>query len=139
MRQCYALFHVHLLIGGLLSSLAAGARVVCTPGFDALRWVRWLQEYRASWSTAVPSMYQALLRRQKWGTAATFWQLRFLRSSSATLHEPVWRQLESLFECPVLNAYGMTEAAHQITSNLLPPRKYKIGTVKLQRFCKKRL
>src|SRR5262249_18445152 len=49
--------------------------------------------------------------------------------SSAPLHPQVWQQLESTFECPVLNAYGMTEGSHQITTNLLPPRKRKIGSV----------
>jgi acyl-CoA synthetase (AMP-forming)/AMP-acid ligase II len=123
------LFHVHGLIGGLLASLVSGAQVVCTPGFDALRWPRWLQEHRSSWMTAVPTMYQALLRRQKHASALAQSGLRFLRSSSAPLHPQVLVKLESLFECPVLNAYGMTEGAHQITTNLVAPQKRKIGSV----------
>jgi acyl-CoA synthetase (AMP-forming)/AMP-acid ligase II len=52
------LFHIHGLIAAVLTSLAAGASVFCTPGFDALRFFRWLEEAKPTWYTAVPTMHQ---------------------------------------------------------------------------------
>src|SRR3546814_10843653 len=75
-------------------------------------------------------MHQAILARadrNKESVAQA--KLRFIRSSSASLPPPVMRELEALFGCPVIEAYGMTEAAHQMTSNPLPPRARKPGTV----------
>lgn len=121
------LFHIHGLIGGLLSSILAGASVYCTPGFSAHRFMRWLRDSEATWYTAVPAMHQMILTRVDDG--AKQMPLRFIRSSSAHLHSKIWKQLEDRFECPVLNAYGMTEASHQVTSNPLPPGVRKLGTV----------
>ena len=56
-------------------------------------------------------------------------RLRFIRSSSASLPPQVMAELEATFRCPVIEAYGMTEAAHQMTTNPLPPRARKPGTV----------
>lgn len=114
------LFHIHGLIAAVLSSVAAGGSVCCTPGFDALRFYRWLEEERPSWYTAVPTMHQAILGRAE-RNAGTIAQagLRFIRSSSASLPGPVMRQMETVFGCPVVEAYGMTEAAHQMASNPL--------------------
>lgn len=114
------LFHIHGLIAAVLSSVAAGGAVCCTPGFDALRFYRWLEEERPSWYTAVPTMHQAILARAE-RNAETIAKvpLRFIRSSSASLPGPVMRQMEAVFGCPVVEAYGMTEAAHQMASNPL--------------------
>ncbi len=124
------LFHIHGLVAALLSSLAAGGSVFLTPGFNALRLLAWITEARPSWTTAVPTMYQAILgragRRAEDFAAAG---LRFLRSSSASLPPQVMAELEGLFGCPVIESYGMTEAAHQMTSNPLPPAPRKPGSV----------
>lgn len=119
------LFHIHGLIAAVLSSLAAGGAVCCTPGFDALRFYRWLEEERPSWYTAVPTMHQAILGRAE-RNAETIGRvpLRFIRSSSASLPGPVMQQMEAAFGCPLVESYGMTEAAHQMASNPLHgPRK----------------
>jgi acyl-CoA synthetase (AMP-forming)/AMP-acid ligase II len=55
--------------------------------------------------------------------------LRFIRSSSSALPVPVIAELEAAFGAPVIEAYGMTEAAHQMASNPLPPARRKPGTV----------
>ncbi len=124
------LFHIHGLVAALLSSLAAGGSVFLSPGFNALRLLAWIAEARPSWTTAVPTMYQAILgrasRRAEDFAAAG---LRFLRSSSASLPPQVMAELEGLFGCPVIESYGMTEAAHQMTSNPLPPAPRKPGSV----------
>jgi acyl-CoA synthetase (AMP-forming)/AMP-acid ligase II len=124
------LFHIHGLIAAVLSSLAAGASVFCTPGFDALRFFRWLEEAKPTWYTAVPTMHQAILARAARNPdAVAASRLRFIRSSSASLPPQVMLELEAAFSCPVLESYGMTEAAHQMASNPLPPHARKPGSV----------
>ncbi len=126
------LFHIHGLIAAVLSSIGAGARVTCAPGFNALRFFAWMEEARPTWYTAVPTMHQAILARA--GRNAGIIEanpLRFIRSSSSSLPPQVMAELEQVFGAPVIEAYGMTEAAHQMASNPLPPRARKPGTVGL--------
>jgi acyl-CoA synthetase (AMP-forming)/AMP-acid ligase II len=119
------LFHIHGLIAAVLSSLGAGGTVVCTPGFDALRFFRWMDEEKPSWFTAVPTMHQAILSRaERNAEIIKRVPLRFIRSSSASLPGPVMEQIEAVFGCPLVESYGMTEASHQMCSNPLEgPRK----------------
>ena len=44
-----------------------------------------------------------------------------MRSCSSALSPALLGRLEELYQAPVLEAYGMTEASHQMTSNPLPP------------------
>ena len=126
------LFHIHGLVGAVLSSLGAGASVHCTPGFNALRFFAWMEQVRPTWYSAVPSMHQAILSRAGRGanreTIAEV-PLRLIRSSSSSLPPQVMAELEAAFGAPVIESYGMTEAAHQMTSNPLPPAPRKPGTV----------
>jgi acyl-CoA synthetase (AMP-forming)/AMP-acid ligase II len=115
------LFHVHGLVAGLLASVAAGATVCLAPGFKATAFFSWLDSSQATWYTAVPTMHQAILARARHNRdALERHRLRFIRSCSSTLYSSVWEELQSVFDVPVLNAYGMTEAAHQISS-VRPP------------------
>ncbi len=124
------LFHVHGLVACLLASLAAGGSVFCAPGFDALRFFRWMDAWVPTWYSAVPSMHQAILARapRNRRTVARA-RLRFVRSSSAPLPAAVARELEETFSAPVVESYAMTEAAHQMTSTPLPPGRRKPGSV----------
>ena len=124
------LFHIHGLIAAVLATVAAGGSVVCAPGFNALRFFAWLGAARPSWYSAVPTMHQAILTRAARNAAALDdARLRFIRSSSASLPPSVMADLEAAFGAPVIESYGMTEAAHQMTSNPLPPRPRKPGSV----------
>lgn len=124
------LFHIHGLIAATLSSLAAGGSVFCTPGFNALRFFAWLDEAHPTWYTAVPTMHQAILARADRNQEIIARNpLRFIRSSSASLPPQVMAALEATFNAPVIESYGMTEAAHQMASNPLPPRPRKPGSV----------
>jgi len=124
------LFHIHGLIAGLLAPLSAGSSVCCTPGFNALRFFAWMQEAKPTWYTAVPTMHQAILGRAAGNKAIIADNpLRFVRSSSSSMPPQVIAEVEATFGCPVVEAYGMTEAAHQMASNPLPPAKRKPGTV----------
>ncbi|MDH5281717.1 MAG: non-ribosomal peptide synthetase, partial [Thermoleophilia bacterium] len=124
------LFHIHGLVAALLASLSAGASVACAPGFHPLRFFERLSEHEPTWYTAVPTMHQAVLERasDEPGLVRGH-RLRFVRSSSASLPIPVLEGLERVFDVPVIEAYGMTEAAHQIASNPLPPDLRKPGSV----------
>jgi acyl-CoA synthetase (AMP-forming)/AMP-acid ligase II len=124
------LFHIHGLIAATLASLGAGGSVFCTPGFNAFRFFSWFESARPSWVTAVPTMYQALLpyaERNRESVARG--RLRLLRSSSASMPPQVMAALERAFGVPVIESYGMTEAAHQMTSNPLPPAPRYPGSV----------
>ncbi|AKU99400.1 O-succinylbenzoic acid--CoA ligase [Labilithrix luteola] len=126
------LFHIHGLIAAVLATLSAGASVSCTPGFDALKFFGWLESVGPTWYTAVPTMHQAILARAARNVAiAKNARLRFIRSSSASLPPQVMKELEDTFGAPVIEAYGMSEAAHQMASNPLPPRARKAGSVGL--------
>jgi acyl-CoA synthetase (AMP-forming)/AMP-acid ligase II len=120
------LFHIHGIMAGLLAPLGAGGSAICTPGFDAFKFHRWLVELRPTYYTAVPTMHQMVLARSP-GRRDT--SLRFVRSSSAALPRPVFDGLSDLFGVPVVEAYGMTEATHQMTCNPLPPGVVKPGSV----------
>jgi acyl-CoA synthetase (AMP-forming)/AMP-acid ligase II len=124
------LFHIHGLIAAVLSSLGAGGAVFCAPGFNALRFFALLGDAQPTWYTAVPTMHQAILARaERNRDAIAASPLRLIRSSSASLPPQVMRALEDTFSVPVIESYGMTEAAHQMASNPLPPRPRKPGTV----------
>jgi len=120
------LFHIHGIMAGLLAPLSAGGSVVCTQGFDAFKFHRWVDTLEPTYYTAVPTMHQMVLARAPEPRPTT---LRFVRSSSASLPLPVLEDLQGLFGVPVVEAYGMTEACHQMTSNPLPPATAKSGSV----------
>ncbi|HEY2850599.1 MAG TPA: AMP-binding protein, partial [Gemmatimonadaceae bacterium] len=120
------------LMAALSAPLSAGGTVCCTPGFNALKFFAWLGEAKPTWYTAVPTMHQALLlRAPKNPEIVAASRLRFIRSSSSAMPPTVLAELERVFRAPLVEAYGMTEASHQMASNPLPPRARKPGTVGL--------
>ncbi len=124
------LFHIHGLIAGVLAPLAAGSQVFCTPGFNALKFFGWMDEAKPTWFTAVPTMHQTILSRAgKNAEVIKRHPLRFLRSSSSSMPPQVIAEVETVFGAPLIESYGMTEAAHQMASNPLPPAVRKPGSV----------
>ena len=124
------LFHIHGLMGAVISSMAAGAGVICTPGFDAMKFFGWLDAFKPTWYTAVPTMHQVILGRAlRNRDSVDRSNLRLIRSSSASLPPQVMKELENVFHAPVIESYGMSEAAHQMASNPLPPAARKPGSV----------
>jgi acyl-CoA synthetase (AMP-forming)/AMP-acid ligase II len=110
--------------------MGKGASVCCSTGFNALSFMELAIAEQISWYSGVPTMHQAILLRatRNRGQAQAL-GLRFIRSSSASLPPAVFEELISVFECPVIEAYGMTEAAHQMTSNPLGAGCQKAGFV----------
>ena len=124
------LFHIHGLIAVLSASAKVGASVCASNGFNALKFLDLAETQNISWYSGVPTMHQAiLLRAQKNSDKAKKLNLRFIRSSSASLPPAIFKQLNDIFQTPVIEAYGMTEATHQMTSNPLPPAIQKPGLV----------
>ena len=124
------LFHIHGLMAAVLATLGTGASVFAAPGFDALKFFSWLDQANPTWYSAVPTMHQAILTRAKRNQEIIERaRLRFIRSSSSPLPPQVLGELEQTFDVPVVEAYAMTEAAHQMTCNQLPPGQRKPGTV----------
>ena len=122
------LFHGHGLIGVALATLASGGAVIVPPRFSASQFWESFREHRATWYSAVPTIHQILLERAD-ADGAPHSGARFIRSCSAALAPAVASKLEQRFDAPVIEAYGLTEASHQVASNPLPPRPRKRNTV----------
>jgi len=123
------LFHVHGLLASTLATLLSGGAVAVPERFNPLSFWRTVRDSNATWYSAVPTIHQLILARSASGQPPDTRRLRFVRSCSAPLAVETARKLEALFEAPVLEAYGMTEASHQMASNPLPPKARKFGTV----------
>ena len=122
------LFHVHGLIGVSLATLSTGGSLVVPPRFSASRFWEQQEVSGATWYSAVPTIHQILLARS-YDEGPPSGVFRFIRSCSSALAPAVFKHLEARFGAPVLEAYGMTEASHQMSSNLLPPGERMPGTV----------
>jgi oxalate---CoA ligase len=118
------LFHIHGLVGCLLATIVAGGSVICAPGFVADRFLDWLIQLQPTWYSAVPTLHQAILeqitQRDDWQSGHS---LRLIRSSSSALPPQVMAAMVAAFQVPIVEAYGMTEAAHQMTCNPLDHQK----------------
>lgn len=124
------LFHIHGLIAGTLAPLSAGGRICCTPGHSPSKFFGWMKEADPTWYTAVPTMHQDILGKAKEHPEIVKGnKLRFIRSSSSSLPPQVMKEMEDLWGAPVIEAYGMTEASHQMASNPLPPKPHYPGSV----------
>jgi oxalate---CoA ligase len=123
------LFHVHGLVASTLATFFSGGTVAVPAKFNPLSFWSTVREQGATWYSAVPTIHQVLLSRARGTRPHGAEQLRFIRSCSAALSPQTMADLEATFGVPVLEAYGMTEAAHQMASNPLPPAPRKPGSV----------
>ncbi|WPG98738.1 Hypothetical protein R9X50_00153200 [Acrodontium crateriforme] len=122
------LFHVHGLLAAFLAPLASGGSVIIPGPFSASKFWNDFVDYKANWYTAVPTIHQILLKTPAaWPNPMP--KIRFIRSCSSPLSPKIFHELEKAFQAPVLEAYAMTEAAHQMTSNPLPPAERRPGSV----------
>jgi acyl-CoA synthetase (AMP-forming)/AMP-acid ligase II/thioesterase domain-containing protein/acyl carrier protein len=124
------LFHIHGLVAAVLSTLGVGGSVVCTDGVYSSGFFQWLDEFSPTWYTAVPTMHMGILAKaQEHAGIIAARPMRFIRSSSSALPPQILHELEAAFHAPAVEAYGMTEAAHQMACNPLPPAPRKPGSV----------
>jgi len=122
------LFHIHGLVASTLAPLFSGGTVVVPTKFNPLTFWRTVHDHHVTWYSAVPTMHQLLLARAH-GHKHHAGTLRFIRSASAPLAPEVIHKMEEIFSVPFVEAYGMTEASHQMSSNPLPPKHRKPGSV----------
>jgi acyl-CoA synthetase (AMP-forming)/AMP-acid ligase II len=123
------LFHVHGLVASTISTLLSGGTVVVPSKFNPLSFWRTVRDERVTWYSAVPTIHHLLLSRAGDERPAGAEGLRFIRSCSAALPPEMMAKMERVFGAPVLEAYGMTEASHQMCSNPQPPAVRKPGSV----------
>jgi acyl-CoA synthetase (AMP-forming)/AMP-acid ligase II len=123
------LFHVHGLVASALATLASGGTVVIPEKFTPLAFWPIAREVKPTWFSASPTPHQMILMRGAEERPPGTERLRFVRSCSAALAPALMESMESRFGVPVLEAYGMTEASHQMSSNPLPPGERFPGSV----------
>jgi acyl-CoA synthetase (AMP-forming)/AMP-acid ligase II len=125
------LFHIHGIAAGLLTPLLTGGSIIVPLRFSASEFWTDFITHKANWYTAVPTVHQIMLKQP---LPSPMPYIRFIRSCSSPLSPTAFAALEANFKAPVLEAYAMTEASHQMTSNPLPPAKRKPGSVGLPQF-----
>jgi acyl-CoA synthetase (AMP-forming)/AMP-acid ligase II len=123
------LFHVHGLVASTLATLASGGTAVVPEKFTPLGFWPIAREVKPTWFSASPTPHQMILMRGSEERPPGTERLRFVRSCSAALAPALMASMENRFGVPVLEAYGMTEASHQMTSNPLPPGPRYPGSV----------
>jgi acyl-CoA synthetase (AMP-forming)/AMP-acid ligase II len=124
------LFHVHGLVASTLATLASGGCVIAPRRFSASAFWAECAAHGATWYSAVPTIHRILLSRAEDGaTDDAGHGLRFARSCSSALPGPLMESFEGRFGLPLVEAYGMTEAAHQMASNPLPPGERRASSV----------
>jgi acyl-CoA synthetase (AMP-forming)/AMP-acid ligase II len=123
------LFHVHGLVASALATFGSGGTVVAPERFHPLGFWPLMQSHRPTWFTASPTPHQLVLARLQEDRPAGAERLRFVRSCSSALPPAAMALMEQRFGVPVLEAYGMTEASHQMSSNPLPPAPRYAGCV----------
>jgi acyl-CoA synthetase (AMP-forming)/AMP-acid ligase II len=122
------LFHIHGLVASTLSTFLTGGTVVVPNKFNPMSFWRTVRECGVTWYSCVPTIHQlsvARLNEKPEGIE----KLRFVRSCSSALSPALLEKLEKTIQVPVLEAYGMTEASHQMCSNPLPPLPHKASSV----------
>lgn len=119
-------FHVGALVDLLLAPLSVGSQVVLAAPFNPYDFKEVLEAYDPTWFQAVPTMLAALLDT---GPIPALPRLKLIRSVSSTLPVSLAEKVEAVFDCAVIEIYGMSETAGLITSNPLPPAPRKAGSV----------
>ncbi len=124
------LFHIHGLVADILAPLHSGGSVVRPPGFSPDSFFDCVTDYRPSWYTAVPTIHHAILMAGRHrAPPVEGHRFRFVRSSSSPMPPQLMKELSDFFGAPVVEAYGMTEASHQIATNSVTPGEQRPGSV----------
>jgi acyl-CoA synthetase (AMP-forming)/AMP-acid ligase II len=121
------LFHVHGLVASVFGAFAGGGSAVVPRRFSPRRFWRQAVDHRVTWFSAGPTLHQMILDKQAAEAAPA--ALRFARSCSSAMSPALMQRIEDVYQVPLLEAYGMTEASHQMSSNPLPPDPRLAGSV----------
>ena len=118
---CLPLFHINAEVVGLLATLAGGACLVVDRKFSRRGFWELIGTRQITWINAVPAIITILAMDPP---VVSPERVRFVRSASAPLAPSALERFEHSFGIPVVETYGMTEAASMITANPLDgPRK----------------
>jgi acyl-CoA synthetase (AMP-forming)/AMP-acid ligase II len=121
--------HVNAPVVSLFASIIAGSTVIIARRFSRQRFWTWVSDYKVTWVSAVPTILAMLLDTDR--PAFLPGVLRFVRTASAPLPVAVLGQFETRFGIPVVETYGLSEAASQVAANPVPPGVHKPGSVGL--------
>ena len=121
------LFHVHGLVASVFGALTAGGSAVVPRRLSPQRFWSHADAHGVTWFSAGPTLHQMILDKQ--GAEPSPRELRFVRSCSSAMSPALMERIEDVYRAPLLEAYGMTEASHQMSSNPLPPRRRVPGSV----------
>lgn len=123
-------FHINGLVITLITPLYSGGQIVIGGKFSVTRFWKDIEDYRVTWFSGVPTMYSHLLAKGI-PKDRDYSSLRFARSASSPLPVSVLEKFEGICKVPVIESYGITEGCSQITTNPMPPRARKAGSVGL--------
>ncbi len=133
---------MHHVVGVALALIVvnSGSGLYAAPANFNARFLDWMDEYRPTWIYVPPATLrdlagQARVRREVVEKCG----IRLIRSGSSSVAPEVLREAEEAFQAPVIEAYGMTEAAPLITCSPLPPAKRKAGSAGLPAGCELRI
>lgn len=121
------LFHVHGLVASVFGAFAGGGSAIAPRRFSPQRFWGQAAAQGATWFSAGPTLHQMILDKQGGQPAPP--TLRFTRSCSSAMSPALMERLEDVYGVPLLEAYGMTEASHQMASNPMPPGPRRPGSV----------
>jgi acyl-CoA synthetase (AMP-forming)/AMP-acid ligase II len=135
-------FHVNGPVVGLCASIMAGSTIVIARKFSRRHFWSWMEEYQVTWASIVPSMVTILLGTDK--PAFLPGGLRFMRTGAAALPAADLHTFETKFGIPLIETYGLSEAASEVTANPVPPGRHKPGSAGLPvgvslRICRSRI
>lgn len=122
------LFHINGLVITLITPLFAGIKTIMPEKFSASMFWKWIDKYRVTWFSAVPTIFSIILSKET-DKNLDLSCMRFARSASAALPIAVIEEFQNRFHIPIIESYGISEGASQITTNPVPPKKTKVGSV----------
>ena len=122
-------FHVNAPVVSLCATLLAGSSVVIARRFSRRCFWSWVEQYQITWASIVPTIVALLLETEKPAFLPS--SLRFMRTGSAPLPPTNLRAFEERFGIPLIETYGLSEAASQVVANPLPPDQHKPGSAGL--------
>ncbi len=120
------LFHVNGPVVGLCGSIMAGSTVVIARKFSRHHFWEHVEQYGVTWASIVPAIVAILLETDR--PSFLPGALRFVRTGAAPLPRGDLHAFEKKFGIPVIETYGLSEAASQVVANPVPPGVRKPGS-----------
>ena len=126
------LFHVNALMATAMALLWVGGSIVLAPRFSASGHWETISRYGVTYFGSVATMLSMLNHTYPTGAPAGLdtGLFRFALCGSAPVPVEVLKTFESLFGCPVIEGYGLSESTCRSTFNPIDERR-RVGSVGL--------